>query len=120
MLEPRAAVALQDGQVRPLREFALRPVHAVAAIGNPARFFGLLRANDIEPIEHALPDHAPITRRDVDFGDGLDVLMTEKDAVKCAAVPGVRLWYVPVDAVVNPDRGNALVELVLRRVRAPT
>jgi tetraacyldisaccharide 4'-kinase len=118
MLEPRAAVSLQDGRSRPLREFALRPVHAVAAIGNPARFFALLRSHDLEPIEHALPDHAPITRGNVDFGDGLDVLLTEKDAVKCAALPGLRLWYVPVDAAVNPDQGNALVELVLGRVRA--
>jgi len=118
MLEPRAAVSLQDGQSRPLREFALRPVHAVAAIGNPARFFALLRSYDLEPIEHGLPDHAPIARRDVDFGDGLDVLMTEKDAVKCKAAPGLRLWYVPVDAAVNPDQGNALVDLVLERVRA--
>jgi tetraacyldisaccharide 4'-kinase len=118
VLAPRAAVSLQDGQARPLREFALRPVHAVAAIGNPARFFALLRSHDLEPIEHPLPDHAPIGRGEVDFGDGLDVLMTEKDAVKCQAGAGLRLWYVPVDAVVNPDQGKALVELVLRRVRA--
>lgn len=116
LLEPQAAVSLKTGQRRPLRDFALRPVHALAAIGNPARFFEMLRSLDLEPIEHSFPDHAALRREDIDFDDGLDVLMTEKDAVKCGRFAGTRHWYVPVDAAVNPDSGNALVELVMKRV----
>ncbi len=36
--------------------------------------------------------------RDLEFGDGAPVLMTEKDAVKCRAFANDRLWYVPVTA----------------------
>ncbi|TAM43075.1 MAG: tetraacyldisaccharide 4'-kinase, partial [Rhodanobacter sp.] len=46
-------LALHDGGRRPLADFAGQRVHAVAAIGNPARFFASLRAAGIEPIGHA-------------------------------------------------------------------
>jgi tetraacyldisaccharide 4'-kinase len=57
-------------------------VHAVAAIGNPDRFFDTLRGNGMQVIEHAYPDHAPLRPEQLDFGDNFDILMTEKDAVK--------------------------------------
>src|SRR3569623_1703797 len=42
---------------RALTDFAGRRVHAVAAIGRPARFFEHLRARGVQVIEHAFPDH---------------------------------------------------------------
>ncbi|MGB5131525.1 MAG: tetraacyldisaccharide 4'-kinase, partial [Steroidobacteraceae bacterium] len=42
-LVPVAAVALAGGERRPLAAFAGRRVRAVAAIGNPKRFFAMLR-----------------------------------------------------------------------------
>ena len=33
------------------------------------------------------------------FDDDLDVVVTEKDAVKCTAFAHERLWYLPVDVV---------------------
>ena len=41
---------------------ARRRVHAVAGIGHPQRFFAMLRAQGISPVEHAFPDHHPFTR----------------------------------------------------------
>ncbi len=73
-------------------------VHAVAGIGNPARFFAELRARGMDVVEHPFPDHHPFTENDLDFEDHLPVLMTEKDAVKCRAFANPRLWYVPVSA----------------------
>ena len=37
-------------------------------------------------VEHPLPDHARLRVDDISFADDLPVLMTEKDAVKCAGI----------------------------------
>jgi tetraacyldisaccharide 4'-kinase len=92
------AMALVDARKQALREFAGQRVHAVAAIGNPPRFFDSLRAAGIELTEHAFPDHHAFTAADLDFADGLPVLMTDKDAVKCRAFAQPHWWRVPVRA----------------------
>lgn len=104
------------GEPMPLAEFRGRPVHAVAGIGNPQRFFGELRACGLEVIEHAFPDHHALSAAELDFGDGLAVLMTEKDAVKCTGIAGPRLWYVPVEAAFNEEDSRRLLELVIHKV----
>jgi tetraacyldisaccharide 4'-kinase len=99
-----------------LAGFRGRRVHAVAGIGNPQRFFAALRANGIDVIEHAFPDHHPFTAHELRFGDGLPVLMTEKDAVKCAPFADPRLWYVPVSASFSEPDARALRARVLEKV----
>jgi len=96
------ACRLDGTLIRPLERFAGSTVHAVAAIGNPGRFFDLLRSHAIQVIEHALPDHAEIGAGTLDFGDDFDILMTEKDAVKFRRPPSERLWYVPVGLEMDP------------------
>ncbi|HET8555498.1 MAG TPA: tetraacyldisaccharide 4'-kinase [Rhodanobacteraceae bacterium] len=88
-----------DEREQPLHAFTDRPVHAIAGIGNPARFFDSLRAQGLDVIEHPFPDHHAFARDDLDFGDDLPVLMTEKDAVKCAGFAHDRCWSVPARAV---------------------
>jgi tetraacyldisaccharide 4'-kinase len=93
------AIALVDPQRRhPLRDFAGGPVHAVAGIGNPARFFAQLRAAGLDVIEHAFEDHFAFSANDLEFGDALPVLMTAKDAVKCHEFARAHHWQVPVSA----------------------
>lgn len=92
------------------------PVHAVAGIGNPSRFFADLRARGFEVIEHPFPDHHAFSEAELDFGDGLPVLMTEKDAVKCLAFALPRLWYVPVTASFPEAEGRLLLDRVLRKL----
>ena len=58
--------------------------HAVAGIGNPQRYFDALRNLGLNIIEHAFPDHHVFTSMDIKFDDNFPILMTEKDAVKCA------------------------------------
>jgi len=108
LADPRESTALAA--------FRGRPVHAVAGIGNPGRFFAELRASGLEVIEHAFPDHHALSAAELDFGDGLAVLMTEKDAVKCANIAGPRLWYVPVEAALSDDDSRRLLELVTRKI----
>jgi tetraacyldisaccharide 4'-kinase len=102
-----------DGVPRRLADFAGSPVHAVAGIGNPQRFFAQLRAAGLQPIEHAFADHHAFVRADIEFDDRLAVLMTAKDAVKCVGFADARHWYVPVRAEL-PD---AFFAAVAARVR---
>jgi tetraacyldisaccharide 4'-kinase len=93
------AVALSDStRRRPLGDFAGQRVHAIAGIGNPQRFFAQLRASGLDVAEHAFPDHHAFVAADLAFGDDAPLLMTEKDAVKCADFAQTGWWSVPVRA----------------------
>lgn len=97
----------------PLEHFRGKRVHAVAGIGHPARFFGYLRTYGMDVVGHPFADHHPFVAADLDFGDELPVLMTEKDAVKCRHFADSRLWYVPVVAQFGEDQGRKLLERVV-------
>ena len=88
-------------------------VHAVAGIGNPARFFALLRRLGLDPACHSFPDHYRFAPSDLAFPGATVILMTEKDAVKCARFADARCWYLPIRARLDP----ALVERVERTIR---
>lgn len=107
-----------DGRygARTLESFRGKPVHAVAGIGNPERFFADLRGRGLTLIEHAFPDHHPFTGGDLDFSDGAPILMTEKDAVKCRALANDRLWYVPVTARFSDAQAEWIMERVLKKL----
>ena len=107
-----------SGALRSLSSFRGTGVHAVAAIGNPQRFFDMLRNAGLTVYEHPFPDHHPFKSGDLNFGDSMPVLMTEKDAVKCAAFADERCWYVPVTAEFSEDEASALIDLVLARIKA--
>ena len=111
-LEAKSALALLGGAAKLLDDFAGDSVHAIAGIGNPDRFFNMLRAHGIEVVGHPLPDHARLQPGDIFFDDQRPVLMTEKDAVKCAAIAGSRHWYVPVTAVFDGGESNQLLNIV--------
>lgn len=95
-----------------LERLRATPVHAVAGIGNPARFFAMLRAAGLHPIEHYFADHHVFSAGDFTFGDALPVLMTAKDAVKCRDFADARFWEVPVSVSLSPDGGMALVHAI--------
>ena len=107
-----SAVAMKYGTSKPLREFSGQPVHAIAAIGNPQRFFAMLRAIGINAVEHPLPDHAKLGIDDISFADDLAVLMTEKDAVKCRDIAGPHHWYVPVSVAFAAGDAEKLRSIV--------
>jgi len=109
------AVALEGGGRRALASFATRPAHVVAAIGNPRRFFDSLRAAGIEVIEHAFADHHAFSADELDFADGLPLLMTDKDAVKCRSFAQPHWWRVPVQAELPPAFHAALRERLARQ-----
>jgi tetraacyldisaccharide 4'-kinase len=84
-------------------------VHAVAGIGDPARFFLTLANAGMQVLPHAFADHHPFTPRDLAFGDGLPVVMTEKDAVKLRPQAGENWWVLPVQTRMDPAFGSWLL-----------
>lgn len=86
-----------------------RPVIASAGLGQPQRFFDGLRALGLTVQPWPLPDHFDYAELPwpADGGDGdgdgpLDVIVTEKDAVKlrperlATERPALRLWVAPL------------------------
>jgi tetraacyldisaccharide 4'-kinase len=117
-LVPGAALALAGSSSRTLESFRGTRLHAVAGIGNPARFFRALRAFGIEVIEHAFADHHALVASELEFGDDLPVLMTEKDAVKCRSFANARLWYVPVTVQLTAADSHELLARVVGRLKS--
>jgi tetraacyldisaccharide 4'-kinase len=105
---------------RALKSFAGQRVHAAAGIGDPNRFFVYLGAAGIKVIPHPFPDHHAFDPRDLDFGDGLPVLLTEKDAVKLRRAAQPDWWVLPVSARLDPGFGAWLLRKTdeLRRPKA--
>ena len=97
-LRAQDAVPLRGHRGASLSSFAGQRVHAVAGIGDPERFFTMLRGLDIAVVPHAFADHHRYCAEDLRFGSDLPVLMTEKDAVKCASFDSERCYSVPIRA----------------------
>jgi tetraacyldisaccharide 4'-kinase len=89
-------------------------IAAAAGIGNPARFFGMLKAAGLHVIELPLPDHHDFQDRPFAALNADLILMTEKDAVKCAQIEELRddprLWVVPVTARIDRALADQIVE----------
>ncbi len=117
-LVAREVTRLNGSLARPIEGFSGTTVHAVAAIGNPARFFDMLRAHGIQVIEHAFQDHARLTGSDLRFGDDFEVLMTEKDAVKLDAAISDKYWTVPVDLEMDPVLSSPWLEQIESRLHS--
>ncbi|MDH3363567.1 MAG: tetraacyldisaccharide 4'-kinase [Gammaproteobacteria bacterium] len=111
------ACRLNGSLVRRIERFAGTTVHAVAGIGNPSRFFELLRALDIQVIEHSFVDHAVLDVKALEFGDDFEVFMTEKDAVKLGRRIEDKFWYVPVTLQMDPVLALPLIEQIESRLR---
>jgi tetraacyldisaccharide 4'-kinase len=99
-------------------------LHAVAGIGNPQRFFDHLRRLGLEFIAHPFPDHHRFRAADLDFPDADALLMTEKDAVKCAGMGLRDARVLRVDAQVLADVSGRhrpdLVDLILEKLDGST
>lgn len=86
-----------------------QPLHAVAGIGRPKRFFDHLRRLGLSIVEHPFPDHHAYREEDFSFGADAVVLMTEKDAVKCRSFARETWWVLAVTATLDDRFGVNLV-----------
>ncbi len=98
------------GEKVKLNDLVAEKIHAVAGIGNPARFFSALKNKGLNVIAHEYADHYPYTEKTLDFVDGFPVLMTEKDAVKCKGFAKSDWWSVPAETVFESDFAEQFLE----------
>ena len=91
---------------------AQQKIYAVAGIGYPERFFQTLQALGLEISGHPFPDHHAYQSSDLDFAAEGVVLMTEKDAVKCAPLALANAWVLPVEAKISPALADTLLEKI--------
>jgi tetraacyldisaccharide 4'-kinase len=107
-------VELATGAEKPLAAFAATNVHAVAAIGNPERFFALLESAGLRVEPHAHADHARLTAADLGFDDAAPVLITEKDAVKCSGELPANVWTVVTELEFAAGDDERLLRILVR------
>lgn len=94
------------------KHFRGKRVHAIAGIGNPQRFFAQLGRLGLSCMPRAFADHHAYTEQDLAFAGEDDIVMTEKDAVKCTAFATARHWALIVNAEPDPRLG----EMILARL----
>lgn len=91
-------------------------IHAVAAIGNPQRFFQHLKTLGYKLTEHAFLDHHAFVAEDfAAFGDEV-IIMTEKDAVKCTTFAKPNWAYLAVTAQVQDGLLAAISEKIGKKL----
>ncbi len=110
-LQAGRAVNLYTGEQRDVA--TLENVVAMAGIGHPPRFFATLEGCGVRAVNTiALNDHQALAQDDLlaMTRTGQNLVMTEKDAVKCRAFAQANWWYLPVDAELSGDGAQRLLE----------
>ncbi|MCX7122375.1 MAG: tetraacyldisaccharide 4'-kinase [Gammaproteobacteria bacterium] len=79
-----------------------KTIHAVAGIGNPARFFASLEALGAEVICHSFPDHHAFVQADFSDFQNECIVMTAKDAVKCLNFILPQACYLNTKIIFSP------------------
>jgi len=115
LLRPAVMQHLTTGSRMPFEDwfahYAEVAVSAVAGIGVPERFFQMLRSAGVR-VEHtvSLADHDDYRQPPFDRLPVAPILITPKDAVKCAQLQEPRLWVVhPSADFSNPAWLDVLV-----------
>ncbi|MDH3977119.1 MAG: tetraacyldisaccharide 4'-kinase [Gammaproteobacteria bacterium] len=109
-LVPGAAQLLGDGESCSLDSFCGRKVWAVAGIGNPDRFYQLLRQSGMKVFPVPVSDHGSVDLQRLREEENWPVLMTEKDAVKYPATHVTDVWWVPVELRMTTESEAAVAQ----------
>ena len=91
---------------------------AAAGLGNPKKFFDLLRSSGLKFQEMALPDHFDFATNPFKENTAKVILITEKDAVKCKQFNDYkddeRIWVLPITVDLPKDFVSQMVEILKR------
>ncbi|MDO4626560.1 MAG: tetraacyldisaccharide 4'-kinase [Pasteurellaceae bacterium] len=116
-LVPSVAINLLTGEKQPLVEFT--HANAIAGIGNPPRFFAMLRSLNIQLNQtFAFADHQDFSMELLrSLSSDLPCLMTEKDAVKCMSFAQANWWYIPVEAEITATSAFTLLDNISEKIK---
>ena len=95
-------------------QYLPKKMTAVAALGNPQRFFDSLQMYGVVAKCIPRPDHSSYTAQFFNDIDAKCILITEKDAVKCAGITDERIWVVPMSVNI-PDALSEWMQSILQR-----
>jgi len=114
-LKPGEAYQLSDpAKTSPLNHFAGQSINAIAGIGDPTRFFDMLKSFNINLREiKSLPDHHYYRGEEFNLNNEDPIFITEKDAVKCQDFSRKNIWVVPVQAML-PNSFYEAIERLLK------
>jgi tetraacyldisaccharide 4'-kinase len=88
-----------------------KDIIAVTGIGNPQRFKDHLSGLNIHLNKMIIfDDHHSFTKADFNDYDNVDVIMTEKDAVKCKDFAKENFWYLPIFSSVEEKLFKKILE----------
>jgi len=87
-----------------------KEIVAITGIGNPERFFEHLTTSGLKFKKVIFNDHHFFTEFDFKDYDDMDVIMTEKDAVKCKRFAKENFWYLPIHADVEERLFKKLIK----------
>lgn len=84
-----------------------QPCLAMAGIANPQKFFTMLESLGLEVQGHSFDDHQDFSEADLAFAFNKPLLMTSKDAVKCASYLRDKRakywWCIDIDATLDEN-----------------
>lgn len=103
-------VNLKTKQKIAINKAHLSNIHAIAGIGNPDRFFNDLTSLGLVFNSSAYQDHYRFTKKDFKNMSGKNIIMTEKDAVKCEKFAQDNFWYLPVEVNIESKFTNLILK----------
>nr|WP_321458889.1 tetraacyldisaccharide 4'-kinase [uncultured Vibrio sp.] len=113
-LAPERAINLKTKQQVEVSE--LKQLVAFAGIGHPPRFFSTLSDMNADvKVTKGFADHQDFDQQELETlaQQGANVIMTEKDAVKCREYAQDNWWYLPVSAQFSTSDA----ERILNRIK---
>ncbi|MGR5320370.1 tetraacyldisaccharide 4'-kinase [Vibrio sp. DNB22_19_1] len=113
-LAPSNAINLKTKQQVDVTK--LKDIVAFAGIGHPPRFFHTLNVMNADvKVTKGFADHQDFDQQELETlaQQGANVIMTEKDAVKCESYAQDNWWYLPVSAQFEPTDA----ERILKRIK---
>lgn len=116
-LKAEHAINLVTGQTISVKN--LSNIVGMAGIGYPPRFFETVTSlgGKLQKTQ-AFDDHHQYQYHEIKplVNAEQNLLMTEKDAVKCRAFAEPNWWYLPIDATFSPEQTQQLVQPIVQLV----
>lgn len=108
-------------QRQPTQYFKGKVVHLNLAIAHPQRVVDTLVAGGLKPHLHAFADHHLWQEADFTYDDELPIVVSEKDAVKCVALPIPALtlekvWVLESKICIGVEFENHLMQCLRKHI----
>lgn len=114
-LKPSLAVNLKTGEKKSVTE--LSQLVAFAGIGHPPRFFQTLNDLGAQVVKtQGFADHKDFDQSELNelAKQGHNLIMTEKDAVKCHQFAQDNWWYLPVSANISEESTQRIIQKIIK------